>query len=129
MADGKQLQSDAMLLCISNAHLYAGNYQLTPEAKIDDGLFDVFLYTGRDVYRFVYYLMRLFLRFHLNFPDTLRFRVKNLHLESSGRVLYQGDGDLFGRLPVRISILPAALEIAGVESRRNKQHPRSPDAV
>lgn len=115
IADGKPMHMDAMLMCISNAHLYGGNYQLTPDAKIDDGLFDVFLYTGNDVYRFVYYLLRLFLHFHLNFPDTTRFRVKELKLHSSGRVLYQGDGDLFGDLPLNISLIPSVLEIAGVK--------------
>jgi diacylglycerol kinase (ATP) len=115
IADGKPMQSDAMLMCISNAHLYGGNYQLTPDAKIDDGLFDVFLYTGNDVYRFMYYLLRLFLHFHLDFPDTTRFRVKNLKLQSTGRVLYQGDGDLFGEIPLDISLIPSVLEIAGVK--------------
>lgn len=115
IADGKEMESDAMLLCISNAHLYGGNYRLTPDAKIDDGLFDIFMYTGKDIYRFVYYLLRLFLHFHLNFPDTVRFRVKELTLNSSSRVLYQGDGDLLGQLPAHISILPSALEVAGVK--------------
>jgi len=119
LADGKPMNSDAMLLCISNAHLYGGNYMLTPKAKIDDGLFDVFLYTGHNVYRFVYYMLRLFLHFHLNFPDTVRFRVKKLELQSDGRVVYQGDGDLFGKLPLKITMIPSTLEIAGVNGKKN----------
>lgn len=119
IADNKPMNSDAMLICISNAHLYAGNYQLSPDAKIDDGLFDVFIYTGKDIYRFIYFLSRLFFRFHLNYPDTKRFRVKNLELKTPGRVLYQGDGDLFGRLPLKVTIMPAALKIAGVTGWKN----------
>ncbi len=119
IADKKLMQFETMLICISNAHLYGGNYQLTPEAKINDGLFDVFIYTGTDTYKFVYYMSRLFLRFHLNSTDTKRFRVKNLELKTSGRVLYQGDGDLFGQLPVKVKMIPAALKIAGVTGWKN----------
>ena len=94
---------------------------LTPNAKIDDGLFDVFLYTGHNVYRFVYYMLRLFLHFHLNFSDTVRFRVKKLELQSDGRVLYQGDGDLFGQLPLKITMIPSALEIAGAHCKKKSR--------
>jgi diacylglycerol kinase family enzyme len=44
--------------------------------------------------------------------------VKKLQLKSDGRVLYQGDGDLFGQLPLKITILPSALEIAGAGGKK-----------
>lgn len=113
-ADGRPFDSDAMIIVISNAHLYGGNYQLTPEAKIDDGLFDVFIYNGTSITRLIYYGLRVLSHLPLNYRDTIRFRARHLRLESRHRVLYQGDGDLFGELPVTVEVIPKALEVAGV---------------
>jgi len=113
VADGRRMENDTLIVVISNAHLYGGDYQLTPNAKIDDGLFDVFVYKGSSVVRLLYYGLRIMAHLPVNFPDTVRFRARELELSADRRVLYQGDGDLFGELPVRISILPRSLEVAG----------------
>ncbi len=115
VADGKPMDSDAMIIVISNAHLYGGNYQLTPEAKIDDGIFDVFIYNGTSIWRLFYYGLRVMSHLPLNYRDTIRFRARELYLEANRRVLYQGDGDLFGELPVKVQAIHLALEIVGVK--------------
>ncbi len=120
ISDGKPVSYNAMVIVVSNAHLYGGNYRLTPDAQIDDGVFDVFIYTGNNVYRFLYYCVRLLFRHPVEVRDAVRTRVRNLQLTSPGRVLYQGDGDLFGKLPLTIRILPAVLEIAGVKLHKAK---------
>ena len=114
-ADGRPFDSDAMIIVISNAHLYGGNYRLTPDAKIDDGLFDVFIYNGTSITRLIYYGLRVLSHLPLNYRDTIRFRARELKLESKHRVLYQADGDLFGRLPVTVQVIPRALEVVGVK--------------
>jgi YegS/Rv2252/BmrU family lipid kinase len=46
-ADGRQVSGKFLLASVSNVHLYAGGYALlSPEARLDDGLMDLWLFEG-----------------------------------------------------------------------------------
>jgi len=107
--DGASMEGTFVV--ISNARLYGGNYQLTPEARMDDGLFDVFIYKGRSKGRFFYFGLRVMAKRSGHFADVGYYRARKVHLESDERVPCQADGDLIGDLPRDVEIVPKAIEI------------------
>lgn len=113
VVDGDRLDEDSVFVVVSNTRRYAGKYSLTPNARYDDGFFDVFMYTGDSFFSFIHFALKTIWHKEFNAPDTMLFQAKNLLIYSSGRVPYQVDGDPFGELPVQVQIFPSAIEIFG----------------
>jgi YegS/Rv2252/BmrU family lipid kinase len=110
MDNGKFVEEGTFVV-ISNAHFYAGPYQVTPYAKIDDGYLDLCIYQGKSQLGLIHFVFRVFWKQHLTLKNVKYFRVKQVELSSEKRVLVQVDGDLLGQLPVKVEIFPKALDI------------------
>ena len=109
--DGKETHYRPIFVSISNAPFYGGGYTLTPDAKMDDGLLDVFLFDSSSFSRLLYFALRVILNLPLNLREISIVRAKAVELQAPGRVPYQVDGDVFGSLPVKVSIQPRAIPI------------------
>lgn len=121
VVDGKRLDEDALFVVVSNTKLYGGKYTLTPNAHCDDGIFDVFMYTGDGLFSFIRFILKVISHKKLDSPDTNLFQAKNLLIYSAGRVPYQADGDAFGELPVQVQIFPSAIEILGAKLHKSEE--------
>src|SRR5690606_2027741 len=54
--DGQLFEDHYLLALISNCRLYAGGgLTLSPQAKLDDGLFEVWLFQGQHIYKLFQY--------------------------------------------------------------------------
>jgi len=109
--DGHETHYRPIFANIANAALYGGSYKLTPDAKMDDGLLDVFLFDSPSLNRLIYFALRVILNLPLNLREISIVRAKTVELQAPGRVPYQIDGDAFGALPVSVSIRPKAIPI------------------
>jgi len=96
---------------IGNARYYAGRFSVTREAKIDDGLLDVCVFTGKTVASFVKYVQGVITGGHLRFSDVSYYRAKEIKIVSDGPALVQADGEIIGKTPMKFSIAPRALEV------------------
>jgi len=114
--DGKETHYRPIFVNISNATFYGGTYKLTPNAKMDDGLLDVFLFDSPSFSRLIYFALRVILNLPLNLPEISIKRAKTVELWAPGRVPYQIDGDVFGTLPISVSIRPKAIPIISPKS-------------
>ncbi len=111
LLDGKETHYRPIFVNIANAPLYGGSYSLTPDAKMDDGLLDVFLFNSPSFSRLIYFALRVILNLPQNLREISIVRAKTVELQAPGRVPYQVDGDVFGSLPVKVSIRPRAIPI------------------
>ncbi len=109
--NGQETQYQPIFVNVANAPLYGGSYKLTPNAKMDDGLLDVFLFDSSSFSRLLYFALRVILNLPLNMREISIARAKTVELQAPGRVPYQVDGDVFGSLPVKVSIRPRAIPI------------------
>ncbi|OQX58584.1 hypothetical protein DRQ15_09770 [candidate division KSB1 bacterium] len=109
--DGKDYPKTGIFVAICNARSYGGNYQLCPEAKMDDGQLDILLVSSNSMMQLLYYAFRVILKLPLEYRDTIRPRAREIMLNASGRVPYQADGDIFGQLPVKVEVVPQAIEV------------------
>jgi diacylglycerol kinase (ATP) len=104
--DGSQLSGHYLLAVVSNIHLYAGGYaQISPEARLDDGLMDLWLFEGDDLVDTVQMAFDLISGRHLHSDQVLRHQVRTLALESDTRLYFQVDGEPVqeeGRLEIEV---------------------------
>ena len=101
----------ASFVVVSNTHFYGGSYQLTPFARIDDGLLDICLYQGRYQLGLVHFVFNMLSQKHLTMSNVKYYRAKSIQLTSKKHTLVQVDGDILGALPMKAQIVPTALKV------------------
>ncbi len=94
-----------------NMPVYAGGLIVAPEAKADDGVFDVCTLRGGSLWHGLNYVGHVLLRRHQRLADYRCQTATRVRIESDEPVPYQLDGDPGGLLPVEIEILPARLTL------------------
>ncbi len=98
---------------VANGQYFGGGMWVAPEARPDDGLFDLTIWQGFGLSDFVLRAGRLYDGSHRKLPGTTTARAKRLRAESDEVVLLDVDGEQPGRLPASFELLPGALTLAG----------------
>lgn len=100
-------------LSVCNGRYFGGGMMVAPEARMDDGLFDVVVWRGLGLADFVVKKAMLYDGRHVQLENTRVLRAKVVEAEPVGgaEVLLDVDGESPGLLPARFSILPGALRI------------------
>ena len=101
--DDQALPGEYGGVMISNTVGYAGMLRLAPDARLDDGNFEVYLFrTGRRG-ELVSAFLRGLVRHLPGGPVSMR-RGRTVRIESAEELPYQIDGDLGGRTPVELEV-------------------------
>jgi diacylglycerol kinase (ATP) len=102
-------------LAVCNGRWFGGGMMVAPEARVDDGRLDVTVWGGFGLIDFLRLQPKLYDGRHVQEPGVRTLRAATVELEPVGSapVLLELDGELPGRLPARLSILPGALRLRG----------------
>jgi diacylglycerol kinase (ATP) len=100
-ADNREYQGTFVL--VSQCIYYAGFLKITPDAKMDKGLFDVCLLKKGGLYSLIKFLLFVLLNINHRNKDCIYFCSDNL-LISGPAICSQSDGELSDNLPLEISI-------------------------
>jgi len=101
-------------LCIANALYFGGGMKIAPEAKINDGRFDVVSIGDLGALSILTNAPRLYAGAHLGMDKVahvLAKRVQARPVAPEEEILLELDGELPGRLPSTFQIVPAALRV------------------
>ncbi len=110
--DGRVYQDDYVLVVVSICRLYVGGEViLSPQAKLDDGLFEVWLFRGETLAQAVYFLTLARMQKHLRNPDVKMIYGRDVTIHSQPAMPAHTDGEPAGRTPLRCQIKPAALRL------------------
>jgi YegS/Rv2252/BmrU family lipid kinase len=110
---GAWIEERITALSVCNGRFFGGGMLVGPDARMDDGLFDVVVWSGLGIADFVTKKRMLYDGTHVRLPNTRVLRAKTVEVEPVGdaRVLLDVDGEAPGRLPARFELLPQALQI------------------
>jgi diacylglycerol kinase (ATP) len=110
VVDGQVIRERVLLIIAANAQLYGPSLRLAPQAQLDDGLLDLYIFKGGSVLDIFRYIGLILLGKHVGHPKIESYRVREVEIR--GRSLpYHVDGDPAGHTPVRIQVLPKALRV------------------
>ena len=101
-------------LVIGNGTECAGGMKLTPDAKLNDGLFDVLSIKDMTVGQRMLNLSKVYSGTHVFSPHFTVKRCKKLEIRSDNEVSAESDGEVLGIAPFDIEILPSAIKIKTV---------------
>jgi len=100
--------------CVANARYYGGGMKIAPEAKVEDGLFDVITIGDASSFRILANAPRLYLGAHLSMNEVTHALAKQIvarPLKKDELVRVELDGEIVGRLPATFQIMPRALRV------------------
>jgi diacylglycerol kinase (ATP) len=96
-----------MLIAVSNGSSYGGGMKVTPDAQIDDGLFDIMILGPVSKIEFLKVFPKVFSCAHIKHPAVKILRGRTVEIDSDA-VAY-ADGERIGPLPITASVIPQAL--------------------
>jgi len=105
--DAVDFTSRAMLIAVSNGSSYGGGMKVTPDAQIDDGLFDIMILGPVSKIEFLKVFPKVFSGAHIKHPAVKILRGRTVEIDSDA-VAY-ADGERIGPLPITASVIPKAL--------------------
>jgi len=108
--DGVETVTDAALIAVGNNQSIGGGMRVTPDAVVDDGLFDVLVVTPLSRFAFLRVFPKVFAGTHLGHRAVTVHRAKTVRIEAD-RIAAYADGERVSLLPVDIEIVPGALHV------------------
>ncbi|AFV01579.1 MULTISPECIES: diacylglycerol kinase family protein [Dehalobacter] len=98
-------------LMVCNGQYIGGGMRIAPDARLDDGLFDLVVIKEMK-------LSRLFSRFpllykgqHIHLPEVQVFRCKEIELHMPDSILFETDGEIPGVCPKAYRVIPKCLKL------------------
>ncbi len=114
--DGHDLPEDEYLIgAIANGRIFGKGMKVAPQARLDDGLFDLVLVKGMRFLEFCRQGWKIFLGTHLSHPKISLVRgrrIEALNVEA-GDVLLELDGEQLGTLPATFEVLRQRFPVKG----------------
>lgn len=112
--EGRERRLRLTNLCIANARYFGGGMKIAPDAKLNDGRFDVVTIGDIGAARIFTNAHKLFMGTHLSIDDvhhTLGQIVTARPVDRGTPIAVELDGELPGHLPAKFEIIPRALRI------------------
>jgi len=109
---GEPLRLAAKNLIIANGRYFGRGFLAAPQAKMDDGLFDIVSIGDFGTIESLWHLPKLYRGTHLGLEKVSYFRGRRVEASSDEEVLLEMDGELVGTLPATFGIIPGAINVA-----------------
>ncbi len=103
-----------IIVCVANGPSFGGGMRIAPDAKLNDGLFDVVIAGDMHAMELLLKSYRLYSGTHLSMEKMALIQgrtIRALPVRQTDNILLEVDGETPGRLPVRIELLPQVLRV------------------
>jgi diacylglycerol kinase (ATP) len=112
--DSDEYSLNTINFCVANARYFGGGMLIAPDAKLDDGYFDVINIGDLGTLKIFLNAHTLYRGTHLNLPEVRSKRAKRIEIRAandSKDIHLETDGELPGKLPAVYEIVPKAIKI------------------
>lgn len=109
--DGDVVEGRTLLVAVNNIQRYGGLIEVAPQARLDDGLVDVFVFKGLGIAYVLRHVVRVLSRRYLDDPEIVHRQGRRVEVRTEEPLWVQVDGDPIGTTPVNMEVVPGALRI------------------
>ncbi len=108
--DGFSWEGPVLALIVANGQFFGSGYGIAPDAKIDDGKFQIVLAGNVTMLDYFKNFGKLRKSQHIDLPDLSYHVTDHVNVEPLGdRVSIEADGEIHGTAPLQFECLPGAL--------------------
>jgi YegS/Rv2252/BmrU family lipid kinase len=111
VVDGKEFSGKYFIADVFNGHLTGGGMVLVPDAKMDDGILDVFLAEDISKLDAVKLLPQTYSGKRLVHPKISILQAREILIETETPMYVVNDGETAGLTPVKVHVLPRVLKM------------------
>jgi diacylglycerol kinase (ATP) len=109
--DGVSREGAMHDVIVANGRWHGGGMKLAPDARQDDGLFDVVLIGDVNKLDFLTTASKLYSGRYLSHPKVELLRSATVSIEAADPLPLEVDGEPIGTTPARFEVVPAALQL------------------
>ena len=111
--DDKNISGRIFLVAIGNGKSAGGGFLLTPDARINDEVFDVCLVNDLSIFRVLQVLPTVLKGKHTKYPEVTMMKAREIEIRSDSDLVLHADGEIIGTNLrwIKISIIPKAVEV------------------
>ena len=115
--DGRPLTTRAMMITVANGPYLGAALTLAPDAKIDDHLFDVRIFSHFSKLELIRHFLSIMAGRRAYDPKVITRRARVVEVRASRPMMAHADSQPLGTTPARFELLPAALRVyVGVDA-------------
>jgi len=114
MDDKEEYLLNTINFCVANARYFGGGMKIAPDAKLNDGFFDVVNIGDIKTAKILLNAWKLYGGSHLELDEVKHTHAKRLEIKparAGQEIFIETDGELPGRLPAKYEIVPQALKV------------------
>ncbi|MBR0156504.1 MAG: diacylglycerol kinase family lipid kinase [Clostridia bacterium] len=108
---GEETELDSLIMTVCNGISFGGGMKVAPEAKQDDGLFDICIAKWVGLFRLITLLPKFIKGKHLGKKPVIYTRCREITIRTESRFTVELDGELIEKTPLSCKILPAAIAV------------------
>ncbi|NIV10416.1 MAG: diacylglycerol kinase family lipid kinase, partial [Aliifodinibius sp.] len=111
--NGETISRKVLMISVGNGRCLGGGFYLTPNAKLDDGLFDICIFRAMNRIEILTNLPKALKGKHLNLPQVQCLQTGHLIAQAADGMPIHMDGELLSlnSKKITIEIVPKALNI------------------
>jgi YegS/Rv2252/BmrU family lipid kinase len=110
--DDKKMPGEKFFgVIVANGAFMGGGMHLAPNAKVNDGVFNVLLIHETKLLQRFLNFSKIYSGQHIYTKHFSYIKAKSIHVESSIKTLVEADGELLGTTPCSTKIIPNALRV------------------
>lgn len=109
--DERKIESSVFSINIGNGRYCGGGMRQTPDARPDDGIFDVTIINGIGKLEIIRNLKILYDGTILSHPKIEGYKCKSIKVTSDSPIYSEADGESLGHTPLEFSIIPSIINI------------------
>jgi YegS/Rv2252/BmrU family lipid kinase len=117
-AGDERIRFSGYSVSVANSSTFGGGMRIAPDARLDDGEFDIVTIEEVGKLRFVGNLPKVFKGTHVEEDEVRVFRSSQVELSASRPFPVYADGEHLTELPAALRVLPAALSVIAPPTRR-----------
>jgi len=109
--DGRATRQRVFMVLVANAQLYGPAVRVAPQAQLDDGELDVYLFKGDNLLDVGRHTISVLMGRHLHDPKLALSRARRVEVRADRPLPVQLDGEPVGHTPTVITVVPRALRV------------------
>lgn len=107
----RTLSEAGVVAAAANAPWYGHGMRVAPRAQLDDGQLEVCFVRDMPRLRLLRLFPSVYRGTHIGLPEVEYFRAERVRIETETPTAVHADGEVVGRTPVQVSLLPRALRM------------------
>jgi len=108
--EGFRWEGTVLSLVVANGRYFGSGLGIAPEAKLDDGMFEVVIFANLSIIDYLRNYSKLRKAEKIDHPEVFYHRTNQLMVESDGSVvIVEADGEIEGQAPIVYTCLPGSL--------------------